>query len=558
MSIGGRKRVYKSRPALQVLAVLLLLLPNGAAGAGREVPLIEAVKSGDAAAVRSLVARSDVNATQDDGTTALHWAVHRDDAAMVDLLIKAGANVKATNRYRMSPLALAASNGSAKAIERLIAGGASANDRVASEETVLMAAARSGRPEAVRALLAHGADVNARDTVHAQTPLMWAAARGSATVVKVLLEAGADPNAKTPSVPRLHPNDQAPFTKALDAGGQSGYTWQLLDPSAFSALLFAVREGHKDAAKALLDGGANVNDTLSDGTSALLLAVTNAHYELGAFLLDRGADPNANGSGWTALHQAIRNRRANTRFYIAPEPTGTMSSLELIRKLLASGARANVRMWKDGMWAGRTRFNATGATPFLIAAKIGDLEVMKLLVAHGANAVTATVDNLTPLMAAAGVELYNPGEDAGSNPEHLPERLEAVKYCVELGNDVNAADWDKETALHGAVYLGSPAAAEYLIEKGARLDVKNVRGWTPLMMANGAQYTEFYKEQPEVAAVLRRALTARGLPIDSEVADPTLCVDCYTTRGEEAARAMAHSYELAAKKALIEDLKSAR
>jgi ankyrin repeat protein len=543
---------------LSLAPVFVVLFLGGAHAAARQIPLIDAAKSGDIAAVRALLPAVDVNAAQDDGTTALHWAVHRDDLAMVDLLLKEKANVKAANRYGITPIALAATNGSARVVERLLNAGASANEHVGDGETVLMAAARSGHADAVTLLLARGADVNARDTFSAQTALMWAASRANVPVIKALIEAGADVNAKTPAKPRRHPNDQAPFTKALDAGGQSGYTWQPLDPTAFSALLFAVREGHIDAVKALLDGGADVNEMLSDGMAPLLLAVTNAHYELAAYLIDRGADPNANATGWTALHQAVRNRRINTRFYIAPVPTGRMSNLDLIKKLLESGARTNMRMWRDGMWAGRTRFNALGATPFLIAAKIGDLEVMKLLVANGADAKIATIDNLTPLMAAAGVELYNPGEDAGSNPEHLPERLEAVKYCVERGNDVNAADWDNETALHGAVYLGSPAVAEFLIEKGAQLDVKNVRGWTPLTMANGAQYTEFYKEQPAVAAVLRRAMTARGLSTDNQVADPTLCVDCYTTRGEEAGRAVMHSAELASKKALVEELKNAR
>jgi uncharacterized protein len=541
------------------IAIALLVVSSiSASAATRQLPLVDAAKNGDTVTVRALLQTADVNASQDDGTTALHWAAHRDDLAMVDLLLKARANVHAANRYKITPLALAAMNGSVRVIERLLAAGASANERVGSGETVLMAAARSGHADAVTLLLARGADVNARDTFSSQTALMWAASRANVPVIKTLVEAGADVNAKTPARPRVHPNDQAPFTKALDAGGQSGYTWQPLDPTAFSALLFAVRDGHIDAVGALLDSGANVNETLSDGMAPLLLAVTNAHYELAAYLLDRGADPNANGTGWTALHQAVRNRRINTRFYIAPVPSGRMSNLDFIKKLLTSGAHTNVRMWRDGMWAGRTRFNALGATPFLIAAKIGDLEVMKLLVAHGANPKTATIDNLTPLMAAAGVELYNPGEDAGSNPEQLPERLDTVKYCIELGNDVNAADYENETALHGAVYLGSPAVAEYLIDKGAKLDVKNVRDWTPLTMAKGAQYTEFYKEQPEVAAVLRKAMIARGISIENQVADPTLCVDCYTTRGEEAGRAMGHGQKLAENKAVIEELKNAR
>src|SRR5262249_17238059 len=193
--------------------------------------------------------------------------------------------------------------------------------------------------------------------------------------------------------------------------------------------------------------------------------------------------------------RAIRGRGWATRFVIPPEPVGKMTSTDFVKKLLAAGALPNMRMWNDGMQTGeRTRYNRMGATAFFLAAKIGDLEMMKLLAAHGANPLTPTVDNITPLMAVAGVALYNPGEDAGSiTPEHLKERFEAVKWLVSLGANVDEADVENETPLHGAVQLGSPEVAAFLIEKGARLDVKNDRGWTPLAMANGAAYSDFFK-----------------------------------------------------------------
>ncbi len=539
-------------------ACVALLVPATPHATAPQVQLIDAVKKGDLAAVRAVLPQVDVNAAQDDGTTALHWAVHFDNAPVVDLLIKAGAKVDVANRYRMTPLALACINGNTGIIERLLKAGAHANRAFPTGETPLMTAARSGQADAAKVLLAHGADVNARETYRGQTALMWAAARGDAAMIKTLLEAGANVQATTPTVVRKDPNDVADFKREA-AQTVSGYRYADVDPSAFSALTFAVREGHIDAAKALLDGGANVNDVVADGTSALVVAVTNAHYELAAYLLDRGADPNANAQGWTALHQAIRSRRAATRFYIAPVPTGTMDSFELIKKLIASGAHVNARMWKNGLKDGqRTRFIRMGATPFLLAAKIGDLQVMRLLLANGANPLTPTVENLTPLMAAAGVDLYNPGEDAGSNPEHMAERLEAVKLCVQLGEDVNAVTTERETALHGAVYLGEPAVVEYLAAQGAKLDVKNDRGWTPLAIAKGAAWADFFKEYPAVVPVLGRLMTEQGISTEGHIADATICKECFTTRGTEVFQMMAVERQFQSDQALVTALKNAR
>ena len=542
------------------VAGLVLLLPAAAHAAASGVSLVDAVKAGDVTAVRELLRKPgiDVTTAEADGTTALHWAVHSDQAALVDLLIESGASVQVANRYGMTPLELACVNGNARVIERLLRAGADAKRTFPTGETPLMTAARSDQADAVRVLLANGTDVNVREQESGQTALMWAAARGNLTVVKTLLDAGADVNAKTPTVRRMHSNEEMDFQET-NAIGQTGYVWVATDPSAFSPLMFAVRNGHMDVVRVLLDGGANVNDELSDGTSALMLAVANAHYELAAYLLERDADPNANARGWTALHQAVRGRRASTRWFTAPVPTGEMDSFEFIETLIEHGAHVNARMWQNGIQSGeRQRINFMGATPFLVAAKIGDLEVMRLLLAHGADPFMTNLDNQTALMVAAGVALFNPGEDGGSQPEDMPERLEAVKFLVEFGHDVDALSSENETALHGAVYLGSIPVVEYLVEQGARLDIRNDRGWTPLMIANGAAWAEFYKEYPEVAVVLRRLMTERGLSTEDEVGDQVTCKDCYLTRAEEAARVMARERELQADEALVAVLKNAR
>src|SRR5262249_5494578 len=202
----------------------------------------------------------------------------------------------------------------------------------------------------------------------------------------------------------------------------------------------------------------------------------------------------------------------NTRAITPPVPTGNLDPLGLIKKLLDKGAGVNARMWNNLMMAKdgqRQGWNYMGATPFMVAAKIGDLEVMKLLLDHGADPRISNVENENALMVAAGVGLFNPGEDSGSNPENLPERLEAVKLCVKLGLDVHTLSVpDNENALHGAAYLGDPKLVQYLVDQGIKLDQKNDRGWTPLMIAKGAAYTEFYKEQPEVAALLIKIMSA--------------------------------------------------
>jgi ankyrin repeat protein len=471
--------------------VLLLVAASAAAGAG--LSLVDAVKRGDSAAVRSLLQKHvDVNEAEPDGTGALHWAVHNESVEIADLLIRGGARVKATNRYGATPLWLAAVSGNAAMIEVLLKAGADANAANPHGETPLLAAARSGKADGVRVLLDRGANVNAKESWRGQTALMWAAAEGHVPVVTLLLDRGAE----------LH---------ARSNGG-------------FTPLLFAAREGRIGSTEALLRAGANLKDALplrrpgaaddappepNAGLTALLLAVENAHYELAALLLDRGADLNVAPKGWTVLHQIswVRKTGVAGSNNPAPQGSGNLDALEFVRKLVAHGADLNARVTKRPSM-GITNINAIGATPFLLAARTADADLMRLLVALGADPKLTNNDGTTALMVAAGVGTSSPGEDPGTEPEVL----EAVKAALESGLDINGVDKNGETAMHGAAYKHVPSVVRFLASR-ASVDVwnrPNKKGWTPLKIAEGIQRGMNIVSSPVTAAAIREVLAGVG------------------------------------------------
>jgi ankyrin repeat protein len=511
---------------LRVAVPSVLLTAGGAWAAGTATPLTDAVKANDVKAVRTQLQKpAAVRETSADGSTPLHYAVEANAAEIAAALLKAGASPQAANRYGVKPLSLAAVNGSVEMIGLRLKAGADPNTALPEGETALMTAARAGNPKAVQALIEAGADVNARTASRGQTALMWAAARDNADAVRILLQHGAKIDARTENPARVS-----------GRASESGNTFTATQPTGFTPFLFAVRAGSLNAVKALVESGADVNDTLSDGESALVVAAANAHWEVADYLLDKGADPNRAGAGWNALHQAVRERRPNIGFGTpGPIPTGTIDSINVIAKMLAKGAKVNARMTKNGMKDGqRNRLNRLGATAFFLAAKNTDTEVMKLLAKAGADAKIPSADGTTAAMVASGLFLWNPGEDGGSLPGQEDEVIEAVKICLDMGVDVNATNQYGETALHGAAYRGVPALAEFLVERGAKLDAKDERGWTPLAVANGLSYSDFYKEQLTTAAALKKMMTARGLSIEGQRIDSKVCLDCLQTRIDQA------------------------
>jgi ankyrin repeat protein len=469
---------------------------------GCSIGLLLVISGSTVTAQRATRANTAAATAEPDGTTPLHWAVHRNDVKAAEALIRAGASVNAANRYGVPPLSLAATNGSAAMIELLLKSGADPNATQAEGETALMTASRTGVPAAVKALLAHGADVNATESWRGQTALMWAAAEGNAEVIELLLEAGAQVNARS--------------------------------KAGFTALLFAAREGQISAVRALLAAGANVNDALlasgrgrrggapggarpapRGGSSALVLAVGSGHFELAAALLDAGADTNAAAQGWTALHHITWIRKPGTGSNDpAPYGSGNMDSLTLVRKLKAHGADVNARVTRRPP-AGVTALNLVGATPFFLAARGGDAELMRLLVELGADPLLPNEDGTTPLMAAAGVGTHSPGEDAGAPPE----ALEAVKLAIALGNDVNAVDKNGNTAMHGAAFKQLPEVVKVLAENGARVDVwnkNNVSGWTPLRIAVGVHRGMNFRFHIPTAEALRELMVRAGVSTEVE------------------------------------------
>lgn len=472
-----------------------------------------------------------------DGSTPLHNAVYQDDLKQAEALLRAGANAKAATRYGVTPLSLACTNGNAAMIELLLNAGADANGALPGGETALMTAARTGNADAVAALLRHGANVNAKESWRGQTALMWAAAEGHAEAVKVLLDHGADLHMRSQGAPaRVNPatgavtiedGAAAASIAAPATGGKAPEPAKTTDgnrtaggrgaarasSSDFTPFLFAVRGGHMDVVKVLLAAGADPNETLGDGTSALVLATTNARYELGALLLDKGANANADKQGWTALHQVAWTRRPNIHKTPAAVPSGNMDSLTFIKVLVAHGANPNARETKEPRDGNLGKLRRIGATPYLLAAKSADTELMRCLVVNGADPTLMTAEKVTPLEAASGVGVYRVSESPGSNED----AMEAMLLAYELGSrDINWVDDNGNTAMHGAAMRGANSIVQFLFDKGAKLDVVNKIGWTPLTIAEGVFSPDVFKTEAQTEALLLK-LGAKKRVVPDEV-----------------------------------------
>ena len=442
------------------------------ADATTDVRLVEAVKELDVTTARALVASDvDVNARQPDGATAIHWAAHWGDLALTQLLIEAHAQLDLANDYGVTPLMLACENGSASVVETLLSAGANPHTQQPTGKTALMAAARTGQLASVRALLAHGATIDAQETVKGQTALMWAVSGGHVDIVRTLIVHGADVQATT--------------------------------NSQFTPLMFAVREGHLDLARMLMTAGADVNAKAADGTTPLIVALVRGHVDLALVLLEAGADPNADGAGYTALHWAAGKWETESALVYAQSESEWASQLgipaergqlDLIKALIAHGADLNAPLERlpsltggpGGVGlSGGFPFSAIGATAFWLAARSGDVPVMRLLVAAGANPLLSTADGTTPLSAAVGGAFGSQQVYGIDTLVSESARVKASKLALDFGADIDGANVHGHTPLHAAAISGFNQVARFLLAQGATVNSTNKVGDTPLKTAQG-------------------------------------------------------------------------
>lgn len=448
-------------------AILALLVT--AAAATPDSRLVDAAKSQDHKTVQTLLAqKADVNARSDDGSTALLWAAHWNDLETADLLLRAGADANAANDFRTTPLSEACTNASAALVRSLLRSGANANTPIATGETPLMTCAKTGSADGVRILVEYGAAVNAKEPSQNQTALMWAVAERHPDAVKALIESRAD----------------------LKAATKQGFT----------AIHFAARVGDLDSLKLLLAAGVDINlqtqapegatgtgrNAVVAGYTPLLVATLRAQVDTALYLLDHGADPNIATAGLTPLHWVSTTWEgfASNPVYGFEDPMSGIwdrpTRVRLVKALLAHGANVNAQMTKRQPSFATGYQDAVGATPFLLAASVDDVEMMRILLAAGADPKIPTATKTHAIMAASGLH-HGIGEDLLTEKD----AKEAVKFLLDLGLDPKGETTFGENALFGPAYRGWNTLLAELIDLGVNVNAVSKAGVTPYLAAHG-------------------------------------------------------------------------
>ena len=476
--------------------VLVALLASPPAAVAAEHAIVRAAAAADGAAVRALIKQgADVNTQGSDGATALLWISRTDDVATADALLKAGAKVVTPNALGITPVYAAAEHGNAAMLRRLLDAGASVTTTDGAGDTLLMAAVRAGNPDAVQVLLDRGAPVNAADSQYSHTALMWAVDRDEAAIMKLLIAKGATVDTAT----RV---GQKPVARPPGTGGGSHGVGivrsgvppqgeQQPTPGGMTPLLLASRDGHLNAAKLLVEVGADVNLADPNGITPLLMALTNGQIDVAKFLLEQGADPNradwwARQPLWAAVD--IRNLAVRSGAPTNENGIDREGALDVITMLIERGVDVNARVKEFPPMrryllplASLEWVDFTGQTAFIRAAQAGDVPVMTLLLAKGADPKITTFNGTTALMAAAGVN-WVVGETFSESPAVW---IQAVQLCLDQGLDVNAVNAMGLQAVHGAANRGSDDIIELLAKHGAQLDRPDKEGRTPYVWAQG-------------------------------------------------------------------------
>lgn len=420
--------------------------------------LVEAARAQNAQLVRTLVSqKTDVNARAGDGSTALLWLAHWNDVDSADLLLRSGADPNVANDFKMTPLSQACLNASPEFVRLLLKSGASPNTPIATGETPLMTCAKTGAVDAVRLLIEHGAGVNATEPSQNQTALMWAAAERHPEVTQALITAHAD----------------------LQAHTKQGFT----------AIHFAARVGDLESVKRFLAAGVDINlqtPVGAVGYTPLLIATLRAQIDTALYLLNHGADPNVEGAGFTPLHWASTSWEgfASNPVYGFEDPMSGIpdrqAKLRLVKALLAHGANVNARMTKRQPQFATGYTDAVGATPFLLAASVDDVEMMRILLAAGADPKITTATKATAIMAATGLN-HGIGESLVTEAQ----AMDAVKLLLDLGLDPKGETTLNENALFGPAYRGWNTLLAQMIDLGVNVNAVSKAGVTPWLAAAG-------------------------------------------------------------------------
>jgi ankyrin repeat protein len=473
---------------------LLAGIALAAWSAAASADLVTAAQRDDrSAALAELERGADVKARSSDGTTALHWAIYHDDVELVTRLLAAGADPNAANDYGATPLGEAAVAANTAVIERLLAAGADVNGIGKDGETPLMVLARSSNVEAARLLIEHGADVNAKEAWREQTALIWAAAQKQPAMVKLLVDSGADPNA------RSKPND---WDRQVSGEKRRQYR----PFGGLTALMYAAREGCADCARALVEGGADIDLAGSRNITPLIMALENMNFDTAAYLLEAGAAVDVwDWWGRTPLYMAVDLNTVPHGGRPDRLSTDATPAIALVERILERGANPNSQLKllppyrERGNDRGCDSMLVTGATPLLRAAKTFDTAAMKLLIAHGARLDLPNASGVTPVMAAAGygslecdIRGYGPGIPHYLTSDVEQKSIEALQVLVEAGAEVNAVTTGGgrgkgpgQTALFGAAFWGWSDVVTFLAQHGAKIDATDAEGRTAVDAAMG-------------------------------------------------------------------------